>query len=233
VARVISEAFASAQLGPGKTLIPSMDALSRDRALIGDAVSDLQPVIRPTREEAMEAVRTLIAWAGDDPRREGVLDTPKRVVDAYDEWFSGYDADPAKELNRTFEDVQGYDDIVMLRDIEVESHCEHHMAPFLGKAYVAYMPTNKVVGISKLARVVEIFARRLQTQETLTQQIADAITDGLKPAGVAILIDAEHQCMTTRGVHHRHVSTVTTQFCGVFRSDKDLQKRFLDFCNRR
>jgi GTP cyclohydrolase I len=233
VARVISEAFASAQLSPGKTVIPSMDALSRDRALIGDAVSDLQPVIRPTREEAMEAVRTLIAWAGDDPRREGVLDTPKRVVDAYDEWFSGYDADPAKELNRTFEDVQGYDDIVMLRDIEVESHCEHHMAPFLGKAYVAYMPTNKVVGISKLARVVEIFARRLQTQETLTQQIADAITDGLKPAGVAILIDAEHQCMTTRGVHHRHVSTVTTQFCGVFRTDKDLQKRFLDFCNRR
>jgi GTP cyclohydrolase I len=233
VARVISEAFASAQLGPGKTLIPSMDALSRDRALIGDAVSDLQPVERPTREQAMDAVRTLIAWAGDDPRREGVLDTPKRVVDAYEEWFSGYDADPGKELNRTFEDVQGYDDIVMLRDIEVESHCEHHMAPFLGKAYVAYMPTNKVVGISKLARVVEIFSRRLQTQETLTQQIADAITDGLKPAGVAILIDAEHQCMTTRGVHHRHVSTVTTQFCGVFRFDKDLQKRFLDFCNRR
>jgi GTP cyclohydrolase IA len=210
-----------------------MDALSRDRALIGDSVSDLQPVIRPSREEAMDAVRTLIAWAGDDPRREGVIDTPKRVVDAYEEWFSGYDADPAKELNRTFEDVQGYDDIVMLRDIEVESHCEHHMAPFLGKAYVAYMPTNKVVGISKLARVVEIFARRLQTQETLTQQIADAITDSLKPAGVAILIDAEHQCMTTRGVHHRHVSTVTTQFCGVFRSDKDLQRRFLDFCNRR
>jgi len=210
-----------------------MDALSRDRALIGDAVNDLQPVERPTREQAMDAVRTLIAWAGDDPRREGVIDTPGRVVDAYDEWFCGYGADPAKELSRTFEDVQGYDDIVMLRDIEVESHCEHHMAPFLGKAYVAYMPTNKVVGISKLARVVEIFARRLQTQETLTQQIADAITDSLKPAGVAILIDAEHQCMTTRGVHHRHVSTVTTQFCGVFRSDKDLQKRFLDFCNRR
>ena len=233
MARVISEAFASAQLGPGKTLIPSMDALSRDRALIGDAVNDLQPVVRPTREQAMEAVRTLIAWAGDDPRREGVIDTPRRVVDAYEEWFSGYGADPGQELNRTFEDVQGYDDIVMLRDIEVESHCEHHMAPFLGKAYVAYMPTNKVVGISKLARVVEIFARRLQTQETLTQQIADAITDSLKPAGVAILIDAEHQCMTTRGVHHRHVSTVTTQFCGVFRTDKDLQKRFLDFCNRR
>jgi GTP cyclohydrolase I len=210
-----------------------MDALSRDRALIGDADTDAESPKRPTREEAMAAVRTLIAWAGDDPRREGVLDTPKRVVDAYEEWFSGYDADPAKELNRTFEDVQGYDDIVMLRDIEVESHCEHHMAPFLGKAYVAYMPTNKVVGISKLARVVEIFSRRLQTQETLTQQIADAITDSLKPAGVAVLIDAEHQCMTTRGVHHRHVSTITTQFCGVFRTDKDLQKRFLDFCNRR
>jgi GTP cyclohydrolase IA len=233
VARVISEAIASAQLSPGKTLIPSMDALSRDRALIGDAVSELQPIVRPTREQAMEAVRTLIAWAGDDPRREGVIDTPQRVVDAYGEWFSGYGADPGAELSRTFEDVQGYDDIVMLRDIEVESHCEHHMAPFLGKAYVAYMPTNKVVGISKLARVVEIFARRLQTQEALTQQIADAISDELKPAGVAILIDAEHQCMTTRGVHHRHVSTVTTQFCGVFRSDKDLQKRFLDFCNRR
>jgi GTP cyclohydrolase IA len=233
VARVISEAIASAQLSPGKTLIPSMDALSRDRALIGDAVSELQPIVRPTREQAMEAVRTLIAWAGDDPRREGVIDTPQRVVDAYGEWFSGYGADPGAELSRTFEDVQGYDDIVMLRDIEVESHCEHHMAPFLGKAYVAYMPTNKVVGISKLARVVEIFSRRLQTQETLTQQIADAITDSLKPAGVAILIDAEHQCMTTRGVHHRHVSTVTTQFGGVFRSDKDLQRRFLDFCNRR
>ncbi len=181
----------------------------------------------------MEAVRTLIAWAGDDPLREGLRDTPRRVVEAYDEWFSGYRGDPAAELGRTFEDVQGYDDIVMLRDIEVESHCEHHMAPFIGKAYVAYMPTNKVVGISKLARVVEIFARRLQTQEALTQQIVDAIADELKPAGVAVLIDAEHQCMTNRGVHHRHVSTITSQFAGVFRSDKDLQKRFLDFCNRR
>jgi GTP cyclohydrolase I len=210
-----------------------MDALSRDRTLIGAADVDPEAVKRPSREEAMAAVRTLIAWAGDNPRREGVLDTPRRVVDAYEEWFSGYEADPAKELNRTFEDVQGYDDIVMLRDIEVESHCEHHMAPFLGKAYVAYMPTNKVVGISKLARVVEIFSRRLQTQETLTQQIAEAISDSLKPAGVAVLIDAEHQCMTTRGVHHRHVSTITTQFCGVFRTDKDLQRRFLDFCNRK
>ncbi len=182
---------------------------------------------RPTQEEAEEAVRTLIAWAGDDPQREGLIDTPKRVVNAYKEWFSGYAEDPVKYLSRTFEDVQGYDDIVMLRDIEVESHCEHHMAPFLGKAYVAYMPTQSVVGISKLARVVEIFSKRLQTQETMTQQICDAITESLAPMGVAVLIDAVHECMTTRGVHHRHVSTVTTQFTGVFKTDKDLRNRFL------
>jgi GTP cyclohydrolase I len=210
-----------------------MDAI-RDRTLVGQNPDlDLEAVKRPSREEAMEAVRTLIAWAGDDPRREGVLDTPKRVVDAYGEWFEGYNLDPAKELSRTFEDVQGYDDIVMLRDIEVESHCEHHMAPFLGKAFVAYMPTNRVVGISKLAKVVEIFSRRLQTQETMTQQICDAITDSLRPAGVAVLIDAAHQCMTTRGVHHRHVSTITTQFTGVFKTDPHLRQRFLDFVNRR
>jgi len=136
-----------------------MDAMSRERTLIGAAGLDLEPAERPSREEAMAAVRTLLAWAGDNPEREGLLDTPKRVVDAFEEWFAGYNGDPAKELSRTFEDVQGYDDIVMLREIEVESHCEHHMAPFLGKAYVAYMPTNRVVGISKIARVVEIFAR--------------------------------------------------------------------------
>lgn len=184
-------------------------------------------VIRPSRDEALKAVRTLLAWAGDNPDREGLKDTPKRVVDAYAEWFDGYDADPAKELSRTFEDVQGYDDMVLLRDIEVESHCEHHMAPFLGKAYVAYIPTEKVVGISKLARVVEIFSRRLQTQETLTQLIAEAIESNLQPAGVAIMIDAEHQCMTTRGVHHRHVSTITTRFTGVFKTDEALKDRFL------
>ncbi|MBJ7446278.1 GTP cyclohydrolase I FolE [Brevundimonas sp.] len=184
-------------------------------------------VVRPSRDEALKAVRTLLAWAGDNPDREGLKDTPKRVVDAYAEWFDGYDADPAKELSRTFEDVQGYDDMVLLRDIEVESHCEHHMAPFLGKAYVAYIPTEKVVGISKLARVVEIFSRRLQTQETLTQLIAEAIETNLQPAGVAILIDAEHQCMTTRGVHHRHVSTITTRFTGVFKTDEALKDRFL------
>jgi GTP cyclohydrolase I len=213
-----------------------MDALLKPCQLIDTSVETLErqpPANRPTRAEAMEAVRTLIAWAGDNPEREGLLDTPKRVVDAYDEWFDGYDGDAEKELSRTFEDVQGYDDVVMLRGIEVESHCEHHMAPFLGKAYVAYVPNDKVVGISKLARVVEIFSRRLQTQETLTQQIAKAIEEHLEPKGVAIMIDAEHQCMTTRGVHHRHVSTVTTQFLGQFKTDIGLQERFLNFCSRK
>lgn len=190
-------------------------------------VGDNDPTPRPSREKALEAVRTLLAWAGDNPDRPGLIDTPRRVVDAYGEWFDGYDADVEKELSRTFEDVQGYDDMVLLRDIEVESHCEHHMAPFLGKAYVAYIPTGKVVGISKLARVVEIFSRRLQTQEVLTNQIADAIDAHLQPAGVAIMIDAEHQCMTTRGVHHRHVSTITTRFTGAFKSDAALKDRFL------
>ena len=213
-----------------------MDALAKTRKLINASTHVTErtlPADRPTRDEAMEAVRTLIAWAGDNPDREGLLDTPRRVVDAYGEWFDGYEGDPGQELSRTFEDVQGYDDVVMLRGIEVESHCEHHMAPFLGKAYVAYVPNDKVVGISKLARVVEIFSRRLQTQETLTQQIAKAIEAHLEPKGVAIMIDAEHQCMTTRGVHHRHVSTVTTQFSGVFKTDFGLQERFLNFCSRK
>ncbi len=199
------------------------------------SVTPVKPVLvgdndesrRPSREEALKAVRTLLAWAGDDPDRPGLIDTPKRVVDAYGEWFDGYDADVEKELSRTFEDVQGYDDMVLLRDIEVESHCEHHMAPFLGKAYVAYIPNEKVVGISKLARVVEIFSRRLQTQETLTQLIAEAIESHLQPHGGAILLDAEHQGMTTRGVHHRHVSTITTRFTGAFKSDAALKDRFL------
>ena len=197
--------------------------------LIGDNDSPR----RPSREEALKAVRTLLAWAGDDPDRPGLIDTPKRVVDAYGDWFDGYDADVEKELSRTFEDVQGYDDMVLLRDIEVESHCEHHMAPFLGTAYVAYIPNEKVVGISKLARVVEIFSRRLQTQETLTQLIAEAIESHLQPHGVAILIDAEHQCMTTRGVHHRHVSTITTRFTGAFKSDAALKDRFLKLAQGR
>lgn len=182
---------------------------------------------RPTREEAMEAVRTLIAWAGDDPSREGLLDTPKRVVNAYGEWFRGYDMDAETELARTFEDVSGYDDMVILREIDVESHCEHHMAPFLGTAYVAYLPTEKVVGISKLVKVVEVYAKRLQTQETMTAQIVDAIDAALKPRGTAIMIDAVHQCMSTRGVHHPNVSTITTRFTGEFKTNPALQERFL------
>lgn len=182
---------------------------------------------KPSREAAMEAVRTLLAWAGDDPAREGLKDTPKRVVDAFGEWFSGYDADPIAELSRTFEDVAGYDDMVMLKKIDVESHCEHHMAPFIGKAFVAYLPTDKVVGISKVARAVEVFSKRLQTQETMTAQIADALNTALAPQGVAVLIDAEHQCMTTRGVHHKDVTTVTTQFTGEFKSNAELRNRFL------
>jgi len=182
---------------------------------------------RPSKEAAMEAVRTLIAWAGDNPDREGLKDTPKRVVNAYSEWFRGYDMDPAAELSRVFEDVSGYDDMVILREIDVESHCEHHMAPFLGTAYVAYLPTDKVVGISKLVKVVEIFAKRLQTQETMTAQIAEAIDSALKPRGSAVMIDAVHQCMSTRGVHHPNVSTITTQFTGEFKTNPALQERFL------
>ncbi len=206
-----------------------MDANFKKPSLVGLEAS---PPSRPSRDEALDAVRTLIAWAGDDPTRPGLKDTPRRVADAFGEWFAGYDADPAAELSRTFEDVENYDDMVMLRDIEVESHCEHHMAPFLGKAYVAYVPAEKVVGISKLARVVEIFARRLQNQETLTNQICDAIDANLAPLGVAVLIDAEHQCMTTRGVNHRHVSTITTRFTGVFKADAALQDRFLRLTQR-
>ena len=182
---------------------------------------------RPSKDEAMEAVRTLIAWAGDNPDREGLKDTPKRVVNAYREWFRGYDQDPADVLSRVFEDVSGYDDMVVLREIDVESHCEHHIAPFLGKAWVAYLPTDKVVGISKLVKVVEIFAKRLQTQETMTAQIADAIEESLKPRGCAVMIDAVHQCMSTRGVHHPDVSTITTQFTGEFKTNPALQDRFL------
>ena len=182
---------------------------------------------RPSKEEAMEAVRTLIAWTGDDPTREGLIDTPKRVVNAYKEWFAGYGQDPAEVLSRVFEDVSGYDDMVILRNIDIESHCEHHIAPFLGTAYVAYLPTDKVVGISKLVKVVEIFSKRLQTQETMTAQIAEAIDNALKPRGTAIMIDAVHQCMSTRGVHHPNVSTITTQFTGEFKADTALQDRFL------
>jgi GTP cyclohydrolase I len=184
-------------------------------------------VEQPSREEAEAAVRTLIAWAGDNPDREGLVDTPKRVVSAYEEFFAGYREDPDQVLGRTFEDVEGYDDMVMLRDIALESHCEHHMVAILGKVHIAYMPVDKVVGISKLARVIEIFAKRLQTQETMTAQIVECIQRVLEPAGVAILVDAKHQCMTTRGIKKPDVATITTLFTGVFQEDPRLEARFL------
>lgn len=182
---------------------------------------------RPSREEAEQAVRTLIAWAGDDPEREGLKDTPKRVVNAYGEFFKGYEECPLETLSRTFDEVGGYDDIVMLRDIDIHSHCEHHMVPFVGKAHVAYFPTDRVVGISKLARVVEVFARRLQTQETMTAQIAETIDLALKPRGVAVMIEAVHQCMSMRGVQKPDVATITTQFKGLFKDDEAQRNRFM------
>lgn len=182
-----------------------------------------------TQDQAEEAVRTLLRWAGDDPSREGLLDTPRRVVKAYRDWFSGYGEDPADFLKRTFKEVEGYDEMVVLRDIEFESHCEHHMAPIIGRAHVGYLPTNRVVGISKLARVVEGYARRFQVQEKLTAQIAHCIQETLKPAGVAVVVDASHECMTTRGVHKRGVSMVTSQMLGSFRDDARTRAEFLDF----
>jgi GTP cyclohydrolase I len=184
------------------------------------------PVRRPSQEEAEEAVRTLLRWAGDDPTREGLRDTPQRVVKAYEELFKGYGEDAARSLDRIFEEVEGYDDMVIVRDIGFTSHCEHHMVPFVGKAHVAYYPTEGVVGLSKLARVVEVFARRLQTQETMTVQIADAIDAVLKPRGIAVLLEAEHMCMTMRGVQKPGTSTVTTQFTGIFRDDPTEQLKF-------
>ncbi|MSP33324.1 MAG: GTP cyclohydrolase I FolE [Rickettsiales bacterium] len=182
---------------------------------------------RPSQKQAEEAVKTLIAWAGDNPEREGLLDTPKRVVEAYREFFAGYDIDPREVLSKTFEEVEEYDDIVLLKNMRLESHCEHHMVPFVGKAHIAYIPNKKVVGISKIARLLDIFAKRLQTQETMTSQIADIIDEVLKPKGVAILIDAEHQCMTTRGIHKFGTTTITKKMTGLFKSDIAMEQRFL------
>jgi GTP cyclohydrolase IA len=190
-----------------------------------------RPVTRPSRVEAEAAVETLIAWAGDDPSREGLAETPKRVVEAFEEFFAGYSGDPAEILSRTFEDVQGYDDLIMLRDIRIESHCEHHMLPIIGVAHVAYLPQGRVAGISKLARVVDIYAKRLQTQETMTAQIADALEQGLQPQGVAVMIDALHECMTTRGVRKPGTTTITTRFTGVFRTDPSYRERFMQLVN--
>ena len=182
---------------------------------------------RPTREEAEEAVRTLLRWAGDDPAREGLIDTPGRVVRAYEEFFEGYDIDPVALLERTFEETDGYDEIVLLRDIRLESHCEHHMVPIIGRAHVAYLPHRRVVGISKLARVVEAYAKRLQIQEKLTAQIANTIQEVLEPRGVAVVIEAAHQCMTTRGVHKPGVTMVTSRMLGAFRDSPTTRREVL------
>jgi len=182
-----------------------------------------------SRRAAEDAVRALLRWAGDDPKREGLRDTPQRVADAYRDWFSGYQIDPAAYLRRTFEEVAGYDEMIVLRDISFESHCEHHIAPMIGRVHIGYLPANKVVGISKLARVVDGYARRLQVQEKLTAQIADCIAEVLKPRGVGVVVDAAHECMTTRGVHKRSVSMVTSRMIGSFRSDARTRSEFLTF----
>jgi GTP cyclohydrolase I len=186
-----------------------------------------------TKAEAEDAVRTLLRWAGEDPSREGLLETPKRVAEAYGDWFSGYAIDPRDYLQRTFEEMAGYDEMVVLRDIEFESHCEHHMAPIIGKAHVGYLPTSKVVGISKLARVVDVFARRFQVQEKMTAEIARCIEEVLQPRGVGVVIEATHECMTTRGVHKRGVSMITSKMLGAFRDDARTRAEFLTFIDIR
>ena len=187
---------------------------------------------RPARRVAEEAVRTLIRWAGDDPDREGLIGTPDRVVRAYEEFFAGYNDDPQEILLRTFEEIEGYDEMVVLRDIRVESHCEHHMVPIIGRAHVAYLPDKRVVGISKLARVVETYARQLQIQEKLTAQIANTIEQVLRPRGVAVVIEAAHQCMTTRGVHKSGVTMVTSRMLGAFRDGSETRREFLSMIGR-
>ncbi len=187
---------------------------------------------RPSREEAEAAVRTLLRWAGDNPEREGLLDTPGRVVRSYEEFFEGYTIDPVALLERTFEETDGYDEIVLLRDIRLESYCEHHMVPIIGRVHVAYLPHRRVVGISKLARVVEAYGKRLQIQEKLTSQIARTINDVLQPRGVAVVIEAEHQCMSTRGVHKAGVSMVTSKMLGAFRDDTDTRRELLSMITR-
>ena len=184
---------------------------------------------KPTREEAQKAVKTLNEWAGDNPDREGLIETPKRVVKAYEEFFAGYDDDPEEILRKTFEEVEGYDEMVLVKNIRLESHCEHHIVPILGKAHIAYIPNNRVVGISKLARIVDAFGKRLQTQETMTAQIANTIEKVLEPKGVAVVIDAAHQCMTTRGIHKPESSTVTSCMRGIFKENPRTRNEFLTF----
>ncbi|UJW86447.1 GTP cyclohydrolase I FolE [Devosia sp. SL43] len=206
-----------------------MDAFTKP---IGATATSTTHFPRPTREEAEAAVRTLIAWAGDDPTREGLLETPGRVARAYGEFFAGYEQDAKQTLAKTFKEVGGYDDIVLVKDIPFNSHCEHHMVPFIGKAHIAYLPHDGVVGLSKLARLVEVFARRLQTQENLTAQIIDAINEHLGPRGAAVMLEAEHMCMSMRGVHAHGASTITHRFTGVFAEDRIEQDRFFAMLRR-
>jgi GTP cyclohydrolase I len=194
----------------------------------GDAATN-----RPSRAEAEAAIRTMLMWAGEDPDREGLLDTPARVVRSYEEFFKGYAEDPVAILARTFEEIEGYDEMVVLRDIRVESHCEHHMVPIIGRAHVAYLPNTRVVGISKLARVVDAYAHRFQIQEKLTAQIANTINDVLQPRGVAVMIEANHQCMSTRGVHKPGSSMITSRMLGAFRDDATTRKEFLSIISQR
>jgi len=186
---------------------------------------------KPSKKEALNAVRTLISWAGDDPDREGLIETPDRVVRSYNEFFSGYGEDPEKVLGKTFEEVEGYDEVVIVRNIRVESHCEHHMVPIVGVAHVGYIPNKRVVGISKLARVVDIFGKRLQTQETMTALIADTIERVLEPKGVAVVIDANHECMSTRGIHKTESSTITSRMLGSFRDNIETRAEFMNLIN--
>ena len=186
---------------------------------------------KPSRKEAEEAVKTLIKWAGDNPEREGLLDTPKRVVKAYEEFFEGYEHNPTEILFRTFDDVEGYDEMVIVRDIRIESHCEHHMVPIIGIAHIGYIPNQRVVGISKLARVADVFSKRLQTQETMTAQIADIIDEVLQPKGVAVVVDSKHMCMTTRGVHKPESSTITSRMLGLFRTNSNTRNEFMNLIN--
>lgn len=211
-------------------MLDATDAISTtvlDDQDLGLSTSNDPKTTRPTRAEAEEAVRTLIAWAGDDPAREGLLETPKRVVKSFEEFFAGYNDDPQQLLAKTFEEVEGYDEMVLLKNMRFESHCEHHMVPIIGKAHIAYLPDKRVVGISKLARLLNSFAKRLQTQETMTAQIADTLNQVLKPKGVAVVIDAEHQCMSTRGVYKPGTTTITTRRLGDFKTDNKAFQEFM------
>ena len=233
VRRPAAVAPAGARVGVGyharpRTDAREMPAMSRNRKSPPAAAA--APV---TRAQAEDAVRTLLRWAGEDPSREGLLDTPKRVAEAYGDWFSGYREDPREYLQRTFEEVAGYDEMIVLRDIEYESHCEHHMAPIIGRVHVGYLPDGKVVGISKLARVVEAYARRFQVQEKMTAQIAQCIQDVLHPLGVGVVVEGVHECMTTRGIHKRGVSMVTSKMLGSFREDARTRAEFLRFIEAR